>query len=228
MSTDRKTATLLEAETMEVRRKLDLKQERVRSIAFGPDNRMVAIGRADDVLLWDIVSNKEITRMVGQYGEIITVAISPDSEKLASGSFNSESLWLREIKTGKRIELEHPPWLDANSTDHPDYVAFSSDGTILAANVDERVGLWDVQSGKLKATLDHGLHVMALTSDGDLSFLVESDSVIEIRFLSNKKLTCLAGCYAVLLASSVLMHRHGRIKALRSPSETDRLLCSID
>ena len=217
LSKDRKSATFVDARTTEENTSLDLEKEKIYSIAFGSDNRTLAIGGKNNVRLWDAISGRDITRMTGQSREIIAVAVSPDGEKLASGSFTG-SLWLRDAKTGKRLGLQEPKWLGASSVDYPEYVAFSPDGQSLAAIVDERVGLWAVQDGRLRATIDKEFHVPTFTTDDELVFLVESDDAIVIRVLSSRKLAAIVGGYIMACVCAILLRRHFSARSQQSPT----------
>jgi len=46
----------------------------------------------------------------------------------------------------------------------------------LASIVNDRVGLWDVESGKHTATLERGFRSVTLTTDGKLVVLLENDA----------------------------------------------------
>ena len=86
-----------------------------------------------------------------------------------------------DVSSGKRRFLEKPWWLGDTSVDYPTFVGFSPDGKTLTAIVDERVGLWDVESGKHTATLNRGFRAVTFTNDGKLVALLENDDRVKIR-----------------------------------------------
>jgi WD40 repeat protein len=56
------------------------------TIAFSPDNTMLAIGNADNrVVLWDVPGNKELETFEGYVNGITSLSFSGDSQSLASG-----------------------------------------------------------------------------------------------------------------------------------------------
>jgi WD40 repeat protein len=70
---------------------------KVRNVAFSPDGRWIAISTCDPVAhrlgggvstlrLWDGRTGKRVRSLVGHRSEINTLAFSPDSKLLASGS----------------------------------------------------------------------------------------------------------------------------------------------
>ncbi len=157
-------------------------------VAFSPDGTILATG-GSCVQLWDVASGKVRATLAGQSG-IICLAFSPGGKFLATGSLG-DTLWLRDVASGKRVYLEDPWWLGDTSVDYPTYVAFSADGKTLAASVDERIGLWDVASGKNTVTLDSGLHFAAFAPDGALILFQNNNRTVEVRVLSTARVKVL-------------------------------------
>jgi WD40 repeat protein len=57
------------------------------AITFSPDGKLLAsAGYENTVHLWDTVTAKEVARLTGHEGEVLSVAFSPDGKLLASGS----------------------------------------------------------------------------------------------------------------------------------------------
>jgi hypothetical protein len=162
----------------------------VCSMAFSPDGKTLVSGGIDGIRLWDVAMDKERGSFVGQGDGIMCVAISPDGKTLASGSLG-DSLWLWDWASGKRRYLEEPWWLGDTSVDYPTFVAFSPDGKTLASIVDERVGLWDVESGKHTATLDRGVRSLTFTTDGKLALLLENDKRVKIQEVAYAPVLCI-------------------------------------
>jgi dipeptidyl aminopeptidase/acylaminoacyl peptidase len=109
----------------------------VRSLAFAPDSRTLAVGESEGTLrLWDVVRKQELVSRKTHASHIESVTFSPDGRRLASsGTDSMVKLWdvslLQEVVglTGH----EGP----VNS------LAFSPDGNTLAsASADATVRLW--------------------------------------------------------------------------------------
>jgi WD40 repeat protein len=81
----------------------------VRSLAFAPHGKMLAVGRDDEsVELWDIASERQIANFnVGQ-GYAASIAFSPDGRLIATGGADSTVLlWrLRDVLAGDGTTLD--------------------------------------------------------------------------------------------------------------------------
>ena len=120
------------------------------SLAVSPNQRMIASGGAKldtNVVLWDPYNKKSLKTLMGHTDFITSVAFSPDSRTLASGSWdNTIRLW--NIADGKPILTL------IGHTDRVLSVAFSPDGKTLASGSDDHtIRLWDVATGQQKDTL---------------------------------------------------------------------------
>jgi|TARA_B100001964_G_scaffold243989_1_gene323758 WD40 repeat protein len=88
-----------------------------------------------------------IATLKGHKKEIPSLAFSPDSNTLASGSLDTTvKLW--DVTTRKlKMTLK-------GHTHETYFIAFSSDGkTLASATRNETIKLWDVTMGKLRTTL---------------------------------------------------------------------------
>jgi WD40 repeat protein len=122
--------------------------DEVWAIAFSPDGRTVATGSRDrTVVLWDVATNKPIGEpLTGHADEVLSVAFHPAGVLLASGGDDGTViLWNRT--TLKQVGELKGPLGEIRA------LAFSPDGTTLAASWDRRVLLWDVESRKTLVTL---------------------------------------------------------------------------
>lgn len=139
----------------------------VNSLAFSPDGNWLASAISDNcqVELWNLPAIKaalatnsaqnEITtvHLMGHTSEAISVAFSPDSQKLVSGSQDGTvRVW--EVASGKTLAVLGGPTGDVNG------LAFSPDGKTLASGYYNHEGLdadviqlWDTADYKLDSTL---------------------------------------------------------------------------
>jgi WD40 repeat protein len=137
-------------------------------LAFAPDGKMLLSGSYDDsVRLWDLASGREVRTFRFPTGWVGAAAISPDGSKLAAfakgrvdarGQALPHELRLWETASGRevgRLELEQM-WC----------LAFSPDGRTLAVGGgsvhDGCVRLWDVATGRTRATFRHPAWVWRL------------------------------------------------------------------
>jgi WD40 repeat protein len=133
-----------------------------RDFAFSPDGKLVAVGGAGVVRLWNTATGKEVAHNSGHRGPVTSAVISPDGKLIASkGTDQTIRLW--EAATGK--ELNHFP-LPAGTTT----IAFAADGRRVAlGNVDTSIRLVDTTTGKEVHKLtghQNGVASVAFSPDG--------------------------------------------------------------
>ena len=152
--------------------------DRVWSVAFSPDGRMLASGSDDKtVRLWDLVSGAQKQTLEGHSNSVSSVAFSPDGRILASGSEDKTvRLWDPVSGTLKKTLKGHTRSVYS--------VAFSPDGRLLASgSEDKTVRLWDPVSGTLKKTLKghtRSVYSVAFSSDGQLLASGSRDKTIQL------------------------------------------------
>jgi WD40 repeat protein len=151
----------------------------VRSLAFGPDGDTLASGGDDTIKLWDVPGGRVTASLPGRRIPVYGLAFSPDGKALAS--VGNCYMILRDMKTGMRRSLPFPQWMGNHSCDHPEYVAFSADGRLLASGTDETIGLWEVATGKHLASFGRGYRPLDLSINSALDSLLMQDGFANNR-----------------------------------------------
>ena len=122
----------------------------VNSVAFSPDDKLLAVGDGNGhTYLWDVATRK-LTSPLSDPGTkgVNSVAFSPDGKLLVAGDNNGHT-YLWDVATGKLIfPLPDPGTRGVGS------VACSPDNTTMAAGDNNgSIYIWNVRNGKLLATL---------------------------------------------------------------------------
>jgi WD40 repeat protein len=145
----------------------------IRSVALSPDERFVAAGRANRIVVYDLPAQREVDQLTdpallavqhnGQpmYGSgvahrdfVHALAISPDGNLLASAGYRVVKLWERS----RNVQLQK---LAAESP--VTAIAVNADGTWAAtAHPNNTVRLWNLTNGQPGPTLPG--HTAAVTS----------------------------------------------------------------
>ncbi len=143
----------------------------VNSISFSPDSKKLASGDSSAfVYLWDITTGK-LQWSRDPYYRSTSVSFSPGGQTLASAGTQKVYLW--NVATGRYSELFNLTW----GKDVLQTVSFSPDGRMVATgNVDGRVFLFDVRSGRIRHTLEG-----------------HTDSVLSVAFHSSGLIVASAG-----------------------------------
>jgi WD40 repeat protein len=201
----------------------------VNTIAFSPDGTLLASGNGTTlgstgsiaipengtpymllnetpmplpnmVILWDVATGTKRRRWDGFQTAMFTVAFSPDGRLLAAGSGTptgpiDDAVRLWNVATG---ELEAT--LRERGTVWS--IAFSPDGKTLASGNGEGITLWDVKTGKARASLSKGANLsLAFSPDGKL--LASSYSYSGVRLwdiTTNQELAKLGGHEGIVYA----------------------------
>lgn len=129
-----------------------------RDIVYAADGRWIAVAAFDRVVILDAQTLAEV-------GEIQTsatsLAFSPDSETLVTGSGTVATLWRRaDGELLREFELHGSAIMD---------VAFSPDGlTVATASLDQLARLWRVSDAQLLHQFSHfgSVHSLAFSPDG--------------------------------------------------------------
>jgi WD40 repeat protein len=144
----------------------------VHALAWGPEGKTLALGRADGaVLLVDSLTWKKRSLLPAHTNEVHSVAFSSDGKKLATGA-NEETVKVWDVATGKILH-----------TLKGRRVAFHPDGKTLATvlSPENTVKLWDASTGKELRTLSGPtaeLRRLAFHPDGRMLVACGADNAV--------------------------------------------------
>lgn len=155
---DDRRAVLWDTATGEVLWQATNPTDTINAVAFSPDGRFFATGAGTfrfpsapidpdevdySVTIWDTGTRAEIARLDGHEGPVMTLAFSPDSRSLLSGSLDTSLLLWDVAGTELRQRL-------AGHTSGVMSAAFSKSGRYVASGAqDGSVLLWDLPDGGL-------------------------------------------------------------------------------
>ena len=152
--------------------------ERIRALAFAPDNSLLASGSEDNTLrLWNTATAREVLTLAGDSNLVQALASSsPDGIPLPSWDPRTERLLATSNENPGRVRS----------------LAFSPDGTTLASgSADGRVRLWEVETGGVLSsfsTHDGLVLALAFSVEGKVLASGGSDTLVRLWDLENQHL----------------------------------------
>jgi WD40 repeat protein/S1-C subfamily serine protease len=174
-----KVIRLWDVETGQNLREFKGHQEWVFSLAFSPDGRLAYStsggpdiwrdGKDSAVRVWDVESGREVRKLEGHKGRVLSVAVSPDGHQVLTGGDTSVILW--DASNGKIIRrFDGHKGLLAR-------VSFLSDGKhVVSGSFDKTIRLWDLNTGKeIHRFVGHPNEVTWFAVSPDGRYLLSSD-----------------------------------------------------
>jgi WD40 repeat protein len=179
------TVKLWAAETGDLLKTFAAPQGDVWKVQFSPDGRLIAgIGNNTEVCLW-LVTGELCATLIGHTNVVRSLAFSPDSQLLATASF--DSCWrLWDVQTSKMLGCYagHTNWIWD--------LTFSPDGRFIAScSADLTIRLWDVATGNLlQVFAGHPLeiHAVKFSPNGQYLATGSSDRTIKIWEIATGKI----------------------------------------
>ena len=138
---------------------------RITGLSFRSNDDLISASEDSTVRLWNVSEEREIRRFRAEFGQVTSIALSPDEQQVILGVTDG-TLRLWEINT--RL----PPRIFRGHEDVVLSVDFSSDGEQIASGSDDNtVRLWDVSTGALVETFvghEERVWSVAIQPGGDL------------------------------------------------------------
>ena len=141
------------------------------SMAWSPDGTTLATSGIDNIILWDPTTGTQKTILTENHGSVRSLAWSPDGTTLATSGIDNIILWDPTTGTQKTILTENHR--NIRSLGGPSRtvrsMAWSPDGSTLAADHSDTIILWDPTTGTQKNHLPRpqsGTQSMAWSPDG--------------------------------------------------------------
>ena len=144
------------------------KGDRIWSVAWSPDSKLVASASADNtVKIWNL-DGTEVQTLRGHDSQVMSVAWSPNGKMIATGSRDKTvKLWSRD---GQEL---------LTLKGHGDAVwsvAWSPDSKLVAsASADDTVKVWNLNGTELQTLIGHGSQVRAVSFSPNGLVLASSD-----------------------------------------------------
>ena len=130
----------------------------ISSIAFSPNNQLLASeGKENTILLWDLKNGEQIRTFSGHQDIVKSIAFSPDGKTIASGS-SDETIRIWEVSTGK------PRFTFAGHAKEVSEIMYLQDGELLLSHgrSEGTIHLWNANTGEYIRTFSG--HTGNLTS----------------------------------------------------------------
>ncbi len=189
----------------------------VNAVAINFDGKLVASGSDDQtILIWDLVTKKQVACLRGHTGAIRTIAFSLTGKLLVSGS-SDRTIKLWNLDNYQEIITLSGHQQAVNS------VLFTPDGTqIISGSADKTIKLWDVNTTEVLATLkSHHLAVRDITYDATRNQLASAslDRTAKVWDLNNYQLTQTL-TYHNWAVNAIAISPNGKILATGSDDNT--------
>ncbi len=144
------------------------------TLAISPDGNIIAIGKGSNsdrvgkIEIWDIKKNKCIHKLKNHTNLVSSLVITPDSNKLISGSWD-ETIIVWDIKSGKCLKV-----LEGQKSFLYTLAVTPDGNTLVSSSLNpDIVKIWDLNTWKCLNTIETRVEkALGITPDGH-SFVTE-------------------------------------------------------
>ncbi len=191
----------------------------VLSVAISPDGNTIASNSDRAIKVWNLATKEEIYTLIGHSNRVNVLAISPDGQKLVSGSDdNTIKVW--NLDTGRQIRT-----LKGHS-DSVHALAITADGkTLVDGSDDNTIKVWNLDTGRQIRTLKgHSFWVrsVAISPNGKILVSGSFDNTIKLWHLATgEEIRTLKGHSQTV--TSVAISPDGKMLASGSRDQTIKL-----
>ncbi|HEX8200113.1 MAG TPA: c-type cytochrome domain-containing protein [Isosphaeraceae bacterium] len=163
----------------------------ITAVAFTPENAAVVASGYHELTAWKVADGSLLRRISGQAERVYDVAYSPDGHWLATASGDPGQFGIAKLLKVEPDGSTGPARDLVESTDSVFAVAFSPDSKLVAAaGADRAIRIWEVDSGKLLATIeDHAdwIFDLAFSPDGKQLASASRDKTSKVFDVAKKE-----------------------------------------
>ena len=137
---------------------------KVDAVAFSPDGKVFAAGGGGEIKVWNVTDFSEVSKFEAA-SSVNGLVFSPDGRTLAVAATNGTMVQLHDVYSGRQVSVLSGHDVQIAS------VAFSPDGTILAAGSGVSFKLWDLATETELLTVtrhSRGVSSLAFSPDGTI------------------------------------------------------------
>ncbi len=147
----------------------------VESIAYSHDGSTLAVGSEDEIVIWDLETSTRKLTLTGE-GTFFYLMFSPDGDNIVARSFSTQNeiaIYMWNIKSAEKNNYK-PIHIIEDHNHEVFSIAFNPDGkTLVSTHNLEKMKLWDVLNGQLKAIsngykLQTQIHSVAISPNAEL------------------------------------------------------------
>lgn len=109
------------------------------AVAFSSDGKLMASGADDAIAVWDVATQKLLTRMQLPEKQYAVRVAFTDGKTLVSNAVNDRMIRFWDVRTGKQLkEFPNPKTKETPNGYSSPLIAFSTDGALMAVHDDWR------------------------------------------------------------------------------------------